>query len=168
MGISLTALSERAQKQVIRKLKDEAEGAPKTAKEKVTLLKPLRYVIEGDPATKKNSQQIAINPTTGKQFVAQSKRYKEYENCAAVYLRPRPEKPINSPVRLKVVYYRRTRRRVDLANLLSATCDILVRYQIIADDCVDIVKDHDGTRVRYDKERPRAEIEIIPVEAEDG
>ena len=53
-----------------------------------------------------------------------------------------------------------TRRKVDLTNLLSATCDILVKYSVIVDDNRDIVAAHDGSKVLYCKESPRTEIEI--------
>ena len=53
-----------------------------------------------------------------------------------------------------------TRRRVDLANLLEAADDVLVHAGVIADDHSGIVVSHDGSRVLYDKEKPRTEIEI--------
>jgi hypothetical protein len=55
-----------------------------------------------------------------------------------------------------------TRRKVDLVNLLEATCDILVKFGVLKDDSSDIVAAHDGSRVLYDKERPRAEIDVEP------
>jgi Holliday junction resolvase RusA-like endonuclease len=57
-----------------------------------------------------------------------------------------------------------TNRRVDLCNLLEASCDILVDAGILADDNSKIVVAHDGSRVRYDKQNPRVEIEIERVE----
>lgn len=57
-----------------------------------------------------------------------------------------------------------TRRRVDLVNLLEATCDVLVRYGIIEDDHCGIVASHDGSRVLYDKAHPRTEIYISRLE----
>ena len=53
-----------------------------------------------------------------------------------------------------------TKHRVDLANLLAATCDILTHYGVLEDDNSMIIVSHDGSRVLYDKERPRCEIEI--------
>ena len=53
-----------------------------------------------------------------------------------------------------------TRRRVDLLNLLEASLDILVDAGILEDDNSSIVVSHDGSRVLYDKENPRAEITI--------
>ena len=56
-----------------------------------------------------------------------------------------------------------TRRRVDKSNLEAATHDILAKYDIIEDDNRDIVASTDGSRVYYDKENPRVEIEISPL-----
>lgn len=57
-----------------------------------------------------------------------------------------------------------TRRKVDLANLIEATCDILVKAKVLADDNSQIVAAHDGSRVDYDKKNPRAEIWIEEME----
>lgn len=71
---------------------------------------------------------------------------------------------INTPINMKVLYYMPTRHRVDLVNLLEATCDILVKAGVLEDDNCRIVVSHDGSRVLYDKENPRAEIYIEEVE----
>ena len=57
-----------------------------------------------------------------------------------------------------------TRRRVDLVNLIEATTDILVKARVLEDDHCRIVAGHDGSRVVYDKENPRAEITITALE----
>lgn len=57
-----------------------------------------------------------------------------------------------------------TRRKVDKLNLQAAADDLLVLADIIKDDNASIVKSHDGTRVRYDKENPRTEIYIYDYE----
>ena len=56
----------------------------------------------------------------------------------------------------------KSRRRVDLVNLIEATMDILVRAGILADDNSTIVTSHDGSKVQYDEKKPRAEIYIFP------
>ena len=115
--------------------------------------------IHGAPRTKKNSQQILINQKTRRPFVMPSKAYKEYEALCLSQLRKK-ETPISSPVNVECVYYMPTLRRVDLCNLLEATCDILTRAGVLADDKSDIVVSHDGSRVLYDKNYPRTEITI--------
>ena len=64
---------------------------------------------------------------------------------------------------MKCVYYMPTRHRVDLVNLLEATCDILVEAGIIEDDNYKIIASHDGSRVKYDKGNPRVEITLTEV-----
>lgn len=59
-----------------------------------------------------------------------------------------------------------TRRVVDLVGLLQAVDDVMVHYGTIKDDNSRIVAGHDGSRVIYDKERPRTEIEITRMEDE--
>jgi Holliday junction resolvase RusA-like endonuclease len=56
-----------------------------------------------------------------------------------------------------------THRRVDLTNLLEALNDILVKYGVIEDDNSNVVVSVDGSRVLYDKENARTEVEITEV-----
>lgn len=119
-------------------------------------------MIPLNPRTKKNSQQIMINHKTGKPFVMQSSKYKEYEKNAGWFLKKLP-KPINEPVNVKCVFYRETKIRCDLSNLLEAAMDILVEYGILADDNFNIITGFDGSRVYIDKDNPRTEIEITEV-----
>lgn len=110
------------------------------------------------PISKKNSQQIFINRRTGKPFIMPSAAYKDYEREAELYL-PRGVH-IDTPVNIKCLFYMPTRRKCDLTNLLEAIDDILVKAGLLADDNFTIVESHDGSRVLYDKEKPRTEIYI--------
>ena len=123
----------------------------------------LVYVIEAKPATKKNSSQIFINQATGRPFVAPSKAYKAFELAAGYFIRPKPKKPIDSPVNCRYTFFMHRRGAVDETNLTEAVGDILVKYGVLKDDNRDIVAGHDGTRVYYDKDRPRVEIVITPL-----
>lgn len=125
------------------------------------------YTIVGDPRTKKNSQMIAglgkrcpVCKKHEKQFIRQGKAHEEYAMRAARYLYPRPPRPIECPINIKCLFYMQTRRKVDTLNLLAAVDDLLVDVGIIADDNSRIVVSHDGSRVLYDKHRPRTEIII--------
>lgn len=124
----------------------------------------IAYTIPLPPITKKNSQQILTNKKSGKSFVAPSKAYSEYERAAIWRIQPKLRKPIATRVNVKMVYYMPTRRRVDLVNLQEATLDILVKAGVLADDNSGVVATMDGSRVLYDKERPRTEIYISPLE----
>lgn len=122
------------------------------------------YIIPLPPITKKNHQQIRVNPKTGKRFVSPSSQYQDYAQRALWLLRPRPDKPISEPVEVCCRFYMPTHRRVDLVNLLEAIDDILVDAGILADDNSAIVASHDGSRVLYDKQQPRTEITIRGLE----
>lgn len=125
----------------------------------------LKYVIKLPPITKKNSQQILMNPKTKRPFIMPSKKYKEYEAQAGWFLKPRPPRPISCVLNVKCLFYMPTRRRVDLTNLLEAVDDILVHVGIIEDDHYGIIAAHDGSRVLYDKDNPRTEIYITKMPA---
>lgn len=120
----------------------------------------IKYTIPLPPVTKKNHQQIMRNSKTGKPFVAPSKQYKEYEQAAMLYIKPRPKEPISEACNVKMVFYMPTHRRVDLVNLQEAALDVLVMAGVLADDNANVVASMDGSRVMYDKETPRTEVEI--------
>lgn len=117
----------------------------------------IAFTIPLAPITKKNSQQIAINRKTGRPFVTPSKKYKEYERTAMGYI---PFVPTFLPVNVKCLFYMPTRRRVDLTNLLEAIDDVMVKAGLLPDDDYTVIQSHDGSRVLYDKEHPRTEVEI--------
>ena len=119
----------------------------------------IRIQIGLAPITKKNSQQILMNPKTGRPFIMPSSKYKQYEREAGWFI-PCKGVMIDKPVNIKCLFYMPTKRKVDLSNLISAAMDLLVHYGVIADDDSTIVVSNDGSRVLYDKERPRTEIFI--------
>lgn len=127
----------------------------------------LGFVITGNPITKKNSQRIIS--VGGRWRIIPSKQFMEYERDALYQLfrAKRPKRPIDVPVNVSCVYYMKTRRKVDLVNLLEATMDILVDARVLLDDNAKIVAGHDGCRVDHDKENPRVEITITGKGEED-
>lgn len=124
----------------------------------------MKMTLYGNPATKKNSMQIFKNSRTGQPFLTQSKRYKDYARDCKKQITGKYKLKVDYPINLKCVYYRQTKHRVDLTNLLAATCDILTDCGVIADDNYKIVVSHDGSRVDFDKNNPRVEIEIERIE----
>ena len=120
-------------------------------------------VIPLNPKTKKNSQQIITNRKTGRAMIIQSSEYKQYEHDAGFFLKKIPQ-PIDKPVNVKCVFYRKNAIRCDQSNLTAAIDDILVKYGILADDNFRIIASHDGTRVYIDKDNPRTEITIEEME----
>ena len=130
-----------------------------------------QYTIPNCAVTKKNSQKLIL--VKGRPMILPSDAYKRYEAQAAYYLCNKPEKPIESPVQVTCIYLMPLnkdgsipKRRVDLVNLLEATCDILVKHKIIADDNCQIVKSVDGSRVIYVAEEPKTYITITEIENE--
>lgn len=133
----------------------------------------IKYVIPGDPRTKKNHQMIAgsgrkcpICKKPERQFIRQGKAHDKFAEAARWYLRPVPPKPINCPVNVKVISYMKTRRIVDGLNLQAMIDDLLVSNGILEDDNSRIVVGHDGSRVFVDPDNPRTEIYItkMPVD----
>ena len=119
----------------------------------------MRIVIPITPTTKKNSNQIV--KVRGRYMVIPSAKYKKFEKDCGQYF-PKVE-TIDYPVNVKCLYWMPTRRRVDLVNLQEATLDILVKYKVLADDNSNIVVSMNGSQVLYDKENPRTEITITPI-----
>lgn len=125
----------------------------------------MKFVIPLRPITKKNNMQVIKNRKTGRLMVIQSKQYLQYEKDCQWFM-PTVNEPIDYPVNVKCLYYMPTRNIVDLVNLQNATLDILVKYGILKDDNYKIVVSMDGSRVLYDKESPRTEVEICRVRQE--
>ncbi len=120
------------------------------------------FTIPVIPRTKKNSQQVFVR--NGRIINIPSKLYKQFEKECLQVIPSKHRKKINYPINIKAIFYTESRRRIDLTNLLEALDDMLVKAEVIEDDCRDIVASHDGSRVYWDKENPRIEVEITKVE----
>lgn len=120
--------------------------------EKIHIILPLC------PVTKKNSSQIIT--VKGRPVLIPSKKYREYEKQAGMFLKPLG---ISYPVNVQATFYMETRRRVDLTNLLNAICDVLVKYNVLTDDNRNIIFSVNGSKVLYDKASPRTEITITRI-----
>ena len=120
----------------------------------------IKIILPFTPRTKKNSMQIFKTPS-GKPFLTPSKAYKQYiEDCKIFLTSSILPKGIDCSVNVRCLYFMPTKRKVDLVNLLNATCNALVLYGVIKDDNSSIIVSHNGSRVLYDKEMPRTEIYI--------
>jgi len=123
------------------------------------------YRIPLRPVTKKNSQRIIR--VNGRLMITPSPQYRRYEKEASAWLIP-TEPPIDYPVNVKCTYYfhpnkdgRVPKNLPDLVNLIEATCDVLVKNKILADDNCRIIRTHDGSEVIYSPlEDERTEVEI--------
>lgn len=123
----------------------------------------MHITLIGEPRTKKNSARI-LRSGAGRPFVAPSKAFEDYQESCLWQIRA-PHSPISARVNVRCVYYMKTARRVDLANLIEATTDILVKAKVLEDDNSKIVAAHDNSRVEHDKQNPRVEIWIEEMEA---
>lgn len=122
----------------------------------------IQISIPVKPVTKKNSQQIITNPKTGRPFIIPSKQFRDFEKeCKPYMLQIKNEiGQIKYPVNVQCIFYVDRKLRYDLTNLLEAIDDVLVNYGILLDDNRDILASHDGSRVYYDKFKPRIELTI--------
>ena len=120
-----------------------------------------KFTIPVVPRTKKNSQQVFVR--NGRIINIPSKLYQQFEKECLKVISSKYRKKIDYPVNIKAIFYTETRRRIDLTNLLEALDDMLVKAEVILDDNRDIVASHDGSRVYWDKENPRIEMEITEV-----
>ena len=127
----------------------------------------INLTIKCAPATKKNHGTVITKDRfgvpLGKPRMIPSEQYRRYGKVFLPQVPRDARMCMDMPVNVKCVYYMPTKRKVDLVNLLEATCDLLVQGKVLKDDCAAIVASHDGSRVRYDKDRPRVEIEIRPI-----
>lgn len=120
----------------------------------------VKFTIPLPPISKKNSQQI-VRRKDGRPCIIPSQKYKEYEKAAGRFM-PKVT-TIDRTVNVKAIFYMPTHRLVDLVNLQEALLDVLVKYRLLDDDNSRIVVSMDGSRVDYDKENPRTEVEITEV-----
>lgn len=127
-------------------------------------------ILRGEPPSKKNSQEIVRftrRDGTTRSALIQNERYRQFERDAGWQIPQAARKRINYPVNIKAIYYRSTLRTVDRPNLEEALLDILVKWDVLADDNRDIAAASDGSRVRYDPENPRIVVDITPLDDPD-
>ena len=123
----------------------------------------ITLTLPGQPTPKKNNMRILHTPQ-GRPFVAPSKRFGAFQRQAGPYIPDEARIKIDQPCNIACRFFRADHRRVDLVNLLQAVDDVLTHYDVLADDNCKIVAAHDGSRVFFDKDAPRTEIEIMPLD----
>ena len=120
-----------------------------------------RFVIQGEPVSAKNSQQIRFNRKTGARYITKSKAAAEWQADAIAQLvkqRGRT-KTLRGDVRVQFVAYQRGRR--DLDNIASAVLDALKKSLVIADDMQ--VTALAGEKVTLKDCAPCIEIVVAPI-----
>ena len=116
------------------------------------------------PVTKKNNGRIVMRGNYP--ILLPSEQYLKFEKESLPYFIhvKNTAGVINYPVNCECIFYMDARRRVDLANLLNAVDDAMVKSGLIIDDNRDIIAGHDGSRVLHDKANPRIEITILEMQ----
>ena len=124
----------------------------------------IKFTIPIAPVTKKNSQRIITLRTKHGtvQKIMPSAAFEQYQKDAGYFI-PHRGKKISYPCEVVCLFYMPTHRDVDLTNLEEAIDDVMVHYGLLADDNSKIIASHDGSRVLYDKDRPRTEVTIRPM-----
>lgn len=129
----------------------------------------MKLVLYGEPPSKKNTQEFVRfrrkDGTSGSALI-QNERYRQFESDCGWQIPNSVRQFIDYPVNIKAIYYRSNLIKVDRPNLENALLDILVKWGVLADDNRDIAAASDGSRVLYDPDNPRIEVEITPLEDE--
>lgn len=120
----------------------------------------IKFTLPVRPVTKKNNGRIVMRGNYP--ILLPSEQYLKFEKESLPYFIhvKNTAGVINYPVNCECIFYMDARRRVDLANLLNAVDDAMVKSGLIIDDNRDIIAGHDGSRVLHDKANPRIEITI--------
>ena len=120
----------------------------------------IKFTLPVRPISKKNHGQIVMRGAYP--IMLPSKQYLQFEKESLPYFNhvKNTAGVINYPVNCECIFYMDARRRVDLANLLNAVDDAMVKSGLIIDDNRDIIAGHDGSRVFHDRLNPRIEITI--------
>lgn len=129
-----------------------------------------KFLIPIDPRAKRESLKVSGKgprcPICGKfqiLYACQAPPNTEYAARCAQYL-PWKTPPIHQPVRLVYRLYLQTHRRVSDLNLYLALDEILVKERILKTANPFLIRSRDGSAVFWDRENPRAEIEIYSYE----
>jgi Holliday junction resolvase RusA-like endonuclease len=133
---------------------------------------PICFQIPGQPRSKKNStvaRMVRTKRGNMRIIHVANRKAQDYEQTATTVLQSQKSKlpqsvrdhfPIRRPVNVSLMTYVASLRRADLINLMAAPLDALVRSGILADDNWQIVRSHNGSGARLDRENPRVEIVI--------
>jgi Holliday junction resolvase RusA-like endonuclease len=124
----------------------------------------MKITIPGDIRAKKNSQRVI---RLGRRAsIRTSKAYEAWEKTALAHLLYiRPELVKAYPVELHLFFYRETKRKFDLSNMIEGVQDVLQKAGVLVDDSMNhvipvITRKSEGYGWAVDKGQPRVEIEI--------
>jgi|26BtaG_2_1085354.scaffolds.fasta_scaffold43813_1 Holliday junction resolvase RusA-like endonuclease len=126
-------------------------------------MKKVNFLILGATPCKKNMLTIRRSYRGGKRtWIAPNDKYQAWEKGAGADLWAQSlineALAIADPVWLKVIFYRKRKRKIDLSNLLQSIEDAMVRGGVIMDDSQ--IKSFDGSRVYFGHDDERVEITL--------
>lgn len=121
----------------------------------------IRLFIEAAPRTKKTSNRVQRFGKFNK--VVPSEAWIEFRDRAVPQLRRQfhGAREIDRPVQVNAQVYRDAKRG-DLVGYLTSIADVLEEAGIVSNDVV--IESWDGSRMRVDRQRPRVEILISPLD----
>lgn len=131
-------------------------------------LKGLEFTIEGQVRSKKNSKQIFCRGRHGRRFITSSLSYKDWARLAVLQVRAQragaPTFDASTRVRVSITLYHGKGRRMDRDNARAGIFDVLEEAGVIENDGQIW---EDPLTILRDVERPRVEIEVTPIVAEE-
>ncbi len=124
----------------------------------------LRYhvVVEGTPRSGKNSQDIMVNPRTGRRFTKKSKAASAWlsDAIAAIATTYPYRRPIDGPCHIHVaVWHKLPAHCWDGDNVQNLAWDAAKKAKLVTDDNASVIVSWSG-EAHVDKARPRVEITI--------
>ena len=126
----------------------------------------VKFTIEGDIPSKKNSKRILKNAKTGKNFIDSSVKFKAWEKREVQLLTYTKNvkgisKPIEETTLVSLTFLFKNKAVKDLTNAAEGVMDTLVKAGILKDDkwtvCPNVIL---NGFISYDK-KSRCEIEIV-------
>ncbi|HEX9061586.1 MAG TPA: RusA family crossover junction endodeoxyribonuclease [Clostridia bacterium] len=121
-----------------------------------------KFIIHTEPKTKKNSRPIYRNKATGKTFLGKSKDLVNAETITCNALKEQKQvlgitEPLKGKLFSHLVFYKSTKRRCDMSNLVELANDCMQSTEVIGNDDQFVFT---ITEKFIDKNDPRTEIVI--------
>jgi hypothetical protein len=121
---------------------------------------PLRLTINGAPRTKKNHGRRVWSHRQQRAVHVPSEAYEAWVANALPQLIDTPRLP-DAPYNCRALFYR-DRRTGDAVGYYQGLADLLEAAGVVSDDRW--IESWDGSRLLWDRERPRVEIELTAAE----
>lgn len=121
----------------------------------------IKLILTGTVPSKKNGKQMICRPFP--RMISKPAYYKWHEEWMWKIKKFRPKKPIEM-CSIHIDYYGENFRHADLDNKNTTIYDLLKDCEFIIDDNWFVIKEQSSRLVSIDKDNPRAEIMITPID----